>query len=83
MPEVIEDDKETPEEAFLRWERSQGTYEFYRAEMRHTRNDRTLDCHCRIPARMEYRYSVAKVKGVPGLIQVTTCDFHMRDNDKY
>jgi hypothetical protein len=55
-----------------------GRVAFYRAEIRHTKSERVLDCHCRIPPRMEYRYAVWKVVGVDGVMQSTTCDYHMR-----
>ena len=51
-----------------------GSIEFERSELRRTRGRRELLCGCVIPPRDEYRYYVAKLYGVAGLVQTTACD---------
>lgn len=72
-PEPMSEEDEVRE-----WERRNGGVEFHRIETRHTKNRRVLDCHCVIPPRMEYVYSVQKVRGIEQLIQNTSCEFHSR-----
>jgi hypothetical protein len=55
-----------------------GELEFERVELRHTRNRRALTCGHTIPPRDSYRYSVAKLRGIPGLVQTALCDCCMR-----
>lgn len=63
--------------------RAQRRGEFERTEMRKTKNRRKLDCGHTIPPRDEYRYYVAKLYQVPGLVQVTMCDVCMRHGNHY
>lgn len=52
--------------------------EFQRAEHRRSSRRRELDCGCVIDAREPYRYYVAKVRELVGLVQQTDCDVCMR-----
>lgn len=60
-----------------------GSTEFERAEIRHSSRLRDLACGHRIDCREPYRYYVAKLHGVDGLLQVTQCDFCMRSGNRY
>jgi hypothetical protein len=70
-------------EQIQRQQRLEGSWEFYRVEMRHTIKSRILDCHHTIGRGDPYRYSVGKVWNVPGLIQTLICDVCMRHGNKY
>ena len=61
----------------------EGSWEFYREEMRHTTKTRILDCNCTIGRGDPYRYSVGKIWRVPGLVQNLICDVCMRHGNKY
>lgn len=67
----------------LDYERARRRAGFERAEIRHTRNRRALDCGHTIPPRDPYRYYVAKLAEVVELIQVTQCDVCMRHGNHY
>jgi hypothetical protein len=61
----------------------EGSYEFYREEMRRSSKTRICDCNCTLGRGDLYRYAVGKVWRVPGLVQTTICDVCMRHGNKY
>jgi hypothetical protein len=61
----------------------EGSWEFYREEIRCSSRTRILDCNCTIGRGDLYRYSVGKVWRVPGLVQNLICDVCMRHGNKY
>jgi hypothetical protein len=60
-----------------------GATAFERAEIRRTSRRRNLSCGHAIDAREPYRYYVAKLIGIDGLLQVLQCDTCMRSGNRY
>lgn len=67
------------------YERRLGGYEFERHDYRRSSRRRELEPGCGhvIDAGEPYRYGVAKVFEVPGLIQTYACDVCMRADHRY
>jgi hypothetical protein len=65
------------------WERAQWRRAFERTEIRHSSKRRVLDCNHTIGVREPYRYYVAKLTGMPGVIQRRDCDVCMRRDNRY
>lgn len=71
------------EEIIAREAAREGSWEFYREEMRRSSRTRVLNCNCTIGRGDLYRYAVGKIWRVPGLVQTLICDVCMRHGNKY
>lgn len=60
-----------------------GRTAFERAEVRRSSRRRPLTCGHIIDATEPYRYYVAKLVNIAGLVQHTECDFCMRHGNRY